>query len=58
MQLKTARRFLARNSHKLTVHRINETGRAMLKMARIARKIIEKDDEERYKMKNAKYALL
>lgn len=44
MQLKTARRFLVRNGHKLMVHRTNETGRAMLKRARIAMKVIEKDD--------------
>ena len=42
MQPKIARRFLNRNGHKLAVHRINETGNAMLKRARIARKVLKK----------------
>jgi hypothetical protein len=43
LQPKTARRFLNRNGHKLAVHRINETGKAMLKRAKIARKVLKKD---------------
>lgn len=41
--LKTARRFLNRNGHKLAVHRINEIGKAKLKRAKIARKVLKKD---------------
>lgn len=43
MQPKTARRFLNRNGHKLAVHRISRTGKAMLKRAKIARKVLRKD---------------
>ena len=39
MKSKTARRFLARNGHKLALG----TRRAMLKRAEIARKIIRKE---------------
>ena len=46
MKPKTARRFLARNGHKLAVHRINETGKAMLKRAKIARKVIKKEEKK------------
>ena len=46
MQPKTARRFLARNDHKLAVHRISRTGKAMLKRAGIARKVLKKDMEK------------
>lgn len=31
MKAKTARRFLNRNKYKLTVHRINKTGKSMLR---------------------------
>lgn len=47
MQLKVARRFLARNRFKLIVHELNETGRATLKRAEIARKVIEKEKEKK-----------
>ena len=43
MNPKTARRFLSKNKHKLTVHRMNETGKAMLKRAKIARKVLNKE---------------
>lgn len=46
MQLKTARRFLSRNSHKLAVHKINETGKAMLKRAKIAQKVLKKEKQK------------
>ena len=46
MLLKTARRSLARNGHKLTVHKINETGKAMLKRAKTARKVIKKIEDK------------
>ena len=52
MQLKTARRFLARNGHKLAIHRINGTGKAMLKRAKIARKMIRKGNKHENELNN------
>lgn len=40
MTAKTARRFLARNQWKLTVCKQNGTGKAKLKRARIAQKVL------------------
>lgn len=44
---KTARRFLARNIHKLTVYAINETDKAMLKRAKIARMVLRKEEDKK-----------
>lgn len=40
---KTARRFLNRNQWKLAVYERDETGKAMLKRAKIARKVLENE---------------
>lgn len=45
MKPKTARRFLNRNGHKLAVHSINETGKAMLKRVSIAKKVLKKAEK-------------
>ena len=42
MKPKTARRYLARNQWKLIVYERDETGKAKLKRAKIARKVIKK----------------
>ena len=47
---KAARRFLARNRHRLTVHAVNGTGRSMLKRAAIARMVLRKEAERETKM--------
>lgn len=46
MTSKTARQFLTRNGHKLTQHRLNDTGKAMLKRAKVAKKVLLKADNK------------
>ncbi|MCK4330909.1 hypothetical protein KAX02_13850 [candidate division WOR-3 bacterium] len=48
---KTARRFLTRNGYKLAIHSINKTGKAMLKRAEIARKVLRKEENKNEKRK-------
>ena len=47
MTRKTAKRFLSRNGHRLTVHQLNGTGKAMLHRAKIAKKVLKAERHDK-----------